>query len=128
VIANRPDEGGTAMGNWTFDVPGPLVGAVRTTQAMARFDPRYKKYHAFKDHVRWLANGAGVPQDLDADGSYTVTLEVWWKVRQRIDADNLLKSALDAMWPQDRRALQLHYWAYECYGEERMRVKVERVI
>lgn len=114
------------MGSWSFDVQGPLVSAVRTTQRGKFCSPAYKRYASFKQVVRAIADIAGVPQDLDPDGIYSVTVEVWWKKRQRQDCDNLIKSFLDSLWRQDRRVLETHYQAHESAGREWALVKIEK--
>lgn len=109
---------------YNFRIPGPLVGAVRTTQRQKFVDPRYAKYNAFKRTVRLLANRAGVPHELNGK-SATVRITAFWRKRQRVDGDNAIKSVLDSLWKQDRRVLILAYRGVEFAGDECASVEVE---
>jgi Holliday junction resolvase RusA-like endonuclease len=103
-------------------VPGPLVGAVRTTQRAKFSSPAYRRYKDFKTRLRILATLQDIPRDLDADGRYSVSVDVRWKLRARCDLDNLVKSALDALWKQDRRVMHISATAEEHTGDEWMTV------
>ena len=108
----------------SFTIDGPLVGAVRTTQRQKWVDPRYKKYQAFKERVRLIANAAGVPDEIPKDGSASVFIRIHWEKRARADCDNVGKSFLDALWKNDRRVLKLTIEAIEHEGREEATVVV----
>ena len=110
------------MKTYSFYVKGPLVGAVRTTRRQMWVDPRYKRYEAFKREIRLLANTVGVPDELTGYASVNIFVE--WKRKARVDLDNLAKSALDALWTQDRKVNKLYCDAFENTGVEQMRVCV----
>ena len=90
-------------------IEGPLMGAVRTTQRQKWVDPRYKLYEQFKNYVRLLGNQARIPDTLSSSDKVFVRFNVYWTKRARIDADNIIKGVLDALWPNDRRVLSLWY-------------------
>ena len=108
--------------DWSFVIDEPLMGAVRTTQKQKWVDPRYKRYAAWKKAVRLIANVNGIPSHLDPKKSYRLDVLAYWKAKQRIDGDNLLKALMDSLWKQDRRITSIEYVACEHNGRELARV------
>jgi Holliday junction resolvase RusA-like endonuclease len=115
------------MSVWTFTVPGPIMGAVRTTRRQMWVDPRYKAYEQYKAKVRMLANCAGVPDCLGPRGSYSLKLEAHWERLARVDLDNVCKGALDALWKQDRRVIHIWAHSFERQSEEKAIVTVRHI-
>lgn len=112
---------------WTFTVQAPIMGAVRTTGRQKFVDPRYKKYHEYKQRVRLLANVAGVPGEIGPEQCVKVMIIVYWKKKARSDLDNVFKSVADALWKQDRRVNSIEAHSVEDEGVEQARVYVEVV-
>jgi hypothetical protein len=79
----------------TFKVTGPLKGY--SVQAGMYHDPKWK---AFKTHVRVLANLAGVPAE--ATETTEVHVNVFWRLKARIDGKNILAGIEDALFKKDR--------------------------
>ena len=98
--------------DWTFTFSDPM-GAVRTTQRAKWVDPRYKRYAAYKARLRLLANSNGVPSALDPKGSYSLRVNAWWKGKATCDLDNLIKGAMDALWKNDRRVVEIAAISHE---------------
>jgi Holliday junction resolvase RusA-like endonuclease len=111
----------------TFQVDGPLVGAVRTTQRAKWVSKPYQRYRAFKDRVRLLATVAGVPPSLDPKDGVKVRLHASWRLRQRIDLDNVIKAILDSLWLNDRRVVEIQATSAEHTGKETVQVWVEHL-
>lgn len=109
----------------SFTIPGPLVGAVRTTQRQKFVDPRYHKYARFKTLVRLLANQHDIPHSIRPTESFAVGIWVSWVKRQRVDLDNVVKSVLDALWANDRRVLCIQAESSEQTGQESAIIQVE---
>ena len=109
---------------WQFEIEAPLMGAVRTTQKAKFVDPRYKRYASWKKVVRLIANSNGIPTHLDPKKSYRFEVLAYWKAKQRIDGDNLLKALMDSLWKQDRRITSIEYVACEHNGRELARVSL----
>jgi hypothetical protein len=110
------------MARWEFIVPGPLVGhkcSVRAAHDVA--------VSSYRKHVRYLANLAGVPLDLDPDGTYRVTTQVFWKQKARTDTENVHKLTQDSVFKKDRRVLEVAAKAVEHAGKEEVWVLIERV-
>ena len=107
-----------------FVVPGPLVGAVRTTQRAKFVDPNYKRYAAFKNHLRICADLVEVPCELEPRDSVSVEIQASWKKRQRIDLDNVVKSVLDGLWRNDRRVISIVASSKEQTGNEAAKVGI----
>jgi Holliday junction resolvase RusA-like endonuclease len=111
--------------NFTLDLPGPLVGAVRVTQMSKWVNPAYKRYLAFKIRIREEADRVGVPEILLHHAEVSVEMEVHWRLRARCDLDNLIKSLLDGTWKNDRRVLRISASAVEQTGLERLVVRIK---
>ena len=107
------------MKQWIFDVEGPLVG--HKCSKSKCFSPEYR---AFKTLVRFQGNLAGVPQELDPKGTYTLRTEVFWEKKPHTDTVNIQKSVEDGLWGKDRRVLHGSYSAMEYAGVERVVVTV----
>lgn len=97
------------MKSYEFTIDAPLMGAVRTTQKQKFIDPRYAKYSQYKNRVRFLGNAAGIPPEIHSDQSIGIFILATWKNAQRIDADNVIKGILDALWSNDRRVVNITY-------------------
>ncbi len=110
--------------NWLIYAPTPLIGAVRTTQRQKWVDPRWKAYQGWKTAFRLHANREGIPKELRKDSRYSVDILIHWRKRARCDADNLIKAALDALFEQDRRVLDIRCHTDENTGGESMRVSI----
>lgn len=108
---------------WTFKVPGPIRG-YRKSVAYSH-SPEYRMY---KQLVRYEANLAGVPDELDPNGLYRVMTEFYWEKKPRIDVSNAHKAIEDALWRRDRRIYQISSWQYADQGHEAVRVKVEKLL
>ena len=111
--------------SYALTVPGPVRGAVRTTQRAKWVDPAYARYRAFKTTIRLYANQAGIPIALRSDQSACVRLSVNWVGRQRCDLDNVLKGLLDALWANDRRVTEIVGTTRENTGDESISIEVE---
>lgn len=83
-----------------------------------------KRYVAFKEKVRLLANCAGVPDELKPDQRAEIIVSVHWIKRAKIDCVNVFKSVEDGMFKKDRRVLMGSFMALENTGEEKCFVKV----
>lgn len=105
---------------WTFAVDGPLVG-----HKCSKSKCFSKPVVAFKNLVRWTANLAGVPQELDPNGCYSLRTEISWVKKAKTDSDNIHKLLKDGLWGKDRRVLAGGYSATEYAGVERVTVTVE---
>ena len=110
---------------WILNIDGPIVPYVRTTQRQKWVDPRYKRYAAWKSSVRLLATIARWPEELDRKKDYEIAVKVYWKARARADIDNCCKAAMDALFKQDRRILQLTAESVEYTGEEHLRLELD---
>jgi hypothetical protein len=109
-------------GPWQFTIDSPLIGHKCSVRA------NYDKLHMMhKERIRILAYLAGVPRELDPEGSYKVTMEIFWKKKQRIDAENVRKQAIDCLWSKDRRVVSGSYVAYENHGFELAKMTVEKL-
>ena len=106
---------------WRFMVEGPLVG-----HKCSKSSCFSKPYVNFKSLVRLEANLAGVPQELDPKGTYTLRTEVFWQKRAHTDTINIQKSVEDGLFAKDRRVLHGGYSATEYAGVEMVVVTVER--
>ena len=84
-----------------------MVPCVRTTQKQKFVDPRYQKYHRWKQEFRLWANTQGFPEDLDLKMSYAIDITIRLKGRTRYDLDNAIKGVLDSLFKQDRRIIQI---------------------
>jgi hypothetical protein len=107
---------------WSFTIDGPLIG--HKCSLRANYDKRHQLH---KERIRILAHVAGVPKNLDPLGSYKVTMEIFWKKKQRIDAGNVLKQTVDCLWDKDRRIIGDTCMAYENHGFELAKVLIERL-
>jgi hypothetical protein len=107
---------------WTFEVEGPLVGH-KCSKSRCFSAPVI----AFKRLVRWKANLAGVPQELDPNETYSLCTQVFWAKKAKIDTENVHKLTGDGCFGKDRRVLHGAYTATEYAGVERaiVTVKVE---
>lgn len=83
-----------------------------------------KRYVAFKEKVRLLANCAGVPDELTPNQRAEIIVSIHWKKRARCDSPNLYKSVEDSIFKKDRRVLMGSFMALENTGEEKCFVKV----
>jgi hypothetical protein len=106
---------------WKFEVEGPLVGH-KCSKSKCWSPP----YRAFKTLVRFMGNLAGVPQELDPKGTYSLRTEVFWVKKAHTDTVNIQKSVEDGLWAKDRRVLNGGFSATEHSGVERVVVTVER--
>lgn len=119
-----------------------LMGAVRTTQrakfikymkdratGLPKFDKDgnrvltpYYRYQQYKQTVRALGDTVGIPHNIGKVSKVAANFKVYWRIRQRIDADNIIKGVFDALWPNasggDRRVLSIQYEATENFGKE----------
>lgn len=102
---------------WKFSL-GAIQTYVRTTQKQKWVDPQYKKYRAFKLALRASANLSDVPMELDPKKSYSVHVDIYCVKKRRGDVDNYLKSALDALWKQDKQVTKVSAEAFENKGLE----------
>lgn len=118
VVPKNPRE----WGPWEFRVNGPLIG--HKCSAAAAFDDGFR---AYKRTVRLLANVAGVPSMLNPKGIYTVTTDIFFRLKARTDVENVRKSIIDALWDRDRRVLNGSYRGMEHHGSEYAVVVIERV-
>jgi len=100
--------------SWTFDVQGPLVG-----HKCSKSQCFSGKVSSFKSLVRWQANLAGVPQELDPKRTYSLRTEVFWVKRAKVDTVNVHKLSEDGLWGKDRRVLNGGFSAHEYAGVER---------
>jgi hypothetical protein len=80
----------------------------------------------WKNMVRIIASEAGVPIYLDPKGSYSVTVELFWKRTARVDGENVQKAIQDSCFPKDRRVVEGHYKSYEHHGYELAKVAIQR--
>lgn len=111
------------MSKWTFTVPGPIKGY--------RKDVRYShshEYKAFKTLVRAQANLAGVPDQLNPDGIYSICTEFYWPKRPRIDISNAHKAIEDGLFTQDRAVHKIAAYHYPHTNREEIHVTVERLL
>ena len=83
-----------------------------------------KRYVAWKQRVRLLANSAGVPGDIPADTAATVCIAIAWKRRARIDTSNIIKSLEDSLFRQDRGIEKIVCDRFEFSGKEELSVIV----
>lgn len=93
------------MGTWKFEVDEPLVGFcvhARPWSATA------KRYVAWKGKVRLFADVAGVPEEIPAGYRATVSLDVTWAKKARIDTSNILKGIEDGLFRRDRGIGEIH--------------------
>ena len=91
-----------------FTVPGPPVGKQRPRTVRGRnggvhtYTPG--KTLAYEQHVKVVALAAGARRAALAP-PYCIELAIWWPDRRRRDADNVLKSVMDALngvvWADD---------------------------
>jgi len=102
-----------------FKVDGPLLGY--RASAKAAFDPRYSGY---KKLVRYLANTAGIPNELGDAEAAEVYIRVYWAKKARIDLSNVLKAIEDGMFTQDRRICAIYGICREDVGSEYAEVDV----
>ena len=106
---------------------GPIVPYIRTTQRQKWVDPRYKKYAAWKDEFRLIANIQNFPATLDKDVDYSLAVTIRLAGARRYDCDNAGKGIADALFEQDTRISDFHVTAQEYTGEDRVEVElVER--
>ena len=113
----------TKFREWRFRVPGPLLGYRASVRRC--FDPRYG---AYKDDVVTLAREAGL-YELDPKLSYvTLSVQIFWRKKPRIDWTNVYKAIEDALWPRDRYVRPGPCsWAMNT-GFEEAHVTVERIL
>lgn len=112
----------TRVSTWSFTVHGPLIGHKCSHVAAVE-----KSFRSYKRTVRLLANVAGVPDELDPDGVYRVATTIFFTGRARIDAENVRKSIIDALWDRDRRVLEGSYVTRERSNQEMAVVLIERL-
>ena len=108
---------------WEVALEGPLQGHKCSVRNVFG-----KGYVAWKRYVRLQADLAKVPQELDPNGKYRVTTEIWWKGRAKIDTENVQKATIDGLFKRDRRILEIHGYAYEVTGKEEARIKIEKLL
>jgi Holliday junction resolvase RusA-like endonuclease len=113
------------VNHWNLTIPGPIMGAVRTTQRQKWCDPRYKVYQAYKERIRLMANLEGVPNELNKGAYYRLELQVFWAGAARADLDNVIKGVLDALFKQDRRVLSIKAHANERCGKANERATID---
>lgn len=98
---------------YEFRVPGPLRGFSKD------FTVCYSsQYRAFKSEVRYLANSAGVPDEILDTDTVDVYVRIFWKKKARIDNSNVLKIVEDGLFKQDRGISGTHATRTEYHGEE----------
>lgn len=124
-VSRKTPKGCQKASETSMRIDGPLVGAVRTTQKGKFYSEDYHRYHQFKERLRFLASRGGVPRLLHRDDSVKVRIRIYWRLRQRIDVDNITKAVLDGLWANDRRVLAIDVAAEEHTGRERAEVWVE---
>lgn len=106
---------------WTFNVDEPLRGFPAHCQP---WSDTAKRYVAFKQTVRLLANVAGIPEVIPENHRAMVSIAVAWKKRARIDLSNILKGIEDALWEKDRGIGEIHGVKFQHTGIERVSVTV----
>lgn len=95
------------MNTLHFIIPGRIVPAVRTTQKQKFVDPRYKKYHQYKQYIGYIAS-----QEIKKNNFVCIEKKpIYFKAitylatKHRIDVDNILKSLFDGLnkivWKDD---------------------------
>ena len=109
------------MKTWTFDVDEPLIGFVVHA---APWTQKAKRYCAFKRKVRLFADVAGVPEEIPAGYRATVSLDVAWKKKARIDLSNILKAVEDGLFVRDRGIGEIHATKHQHQGIERVTITV----
>lgn len=105
---------------------GPLVPYVRTTQRQKYADPRYKKYHAWKEAFRLCLNTQMFPEVLDPKTRYSLDIEISAKGKVRWDLDNACKAIQDAAWKQDHQIKVLSARVLEDEGIDYVKVILRR--
>ena len=110
--------------SWIIEIPGPIVAYTRTTQR-SKWSKRYQKYVLWKNFVRGIADGVGVPEVLDPAKRYGVYVTARYKKKPRHDIDNALKGAVDSLFAQDRQVTYVCANAVENCPEECMTITVK---
>lgn len=93
----------------TFTVYGQPVGYVRTTQRGAKFDPQFRRYCEYKDHIQdslRLSTDARLPfpkpLNSSKDQRVKVSVKMYFPDNRHPDPDNVFKSVLDALFKVDK--------------------------
>lgn len=109
------------MGTWSFMVDEPLIGFPVHAKP---WSDTAKRYVAFKGKVRLFADLAGVPSEIPAGYRATVSLDVAWKKKARIDLSNIQKAVEDGLFLRDRGIGEIHATRTQHAGTERVTVTV----
>lgn len=109
------------MKTWEFTVQEPLRGFPAHCPP---WSDTAKRYVSFKLKVRLLANVAGVPEEIPPGYRATVSLDVTWKKKARIDLSNLQKSVEDGIFKKDRGIGEIHAKRQQHTGTEAIKVRV----
>lgn len=105
------------MKTYSFEIPEPLMGFLATYKAS--WTDQAKRYVAFKNKVRLLANVAGIPDELDSSSTAEISLSIHWKKKARVDSVNVYKAIEDGIFKRDRRVLHGSFRARENLKEEK---------
>lgn len=109
------------MNVFKFSVPEPLCGFIVRAQPWSKIA---KRYVAYKDGVRLMANVVGIPDAIPEGQQAIITLTIYWRKRARIDCSNILKALEDAIFIKDRGISEAHVVRIQHTGNERMEVTV----
>lgn len=100
----------------SFFIDGPLFGMR---------DKPSSPLSAWKLVLKQKAAEAGFPMKLKKTSTFGLQLDIYWMSKANRDADNVLKTVLDAIWRGDRRILNVVINTTEHHGIEFMRVTLK---
>lgn len=110
------------------DPKGNPIPYLRTTQRSSRFNEKAKRYHAWKDYVRFAAfgdGGYGADRQLDPLYKSYMSIVVFFANKKHADPDNIFKGIADAMFFNDKYLAGTFDYHYD---KENPRVEVKILI